>query len=45
VDVAAVLVAADLPRDIRHASKVDRREVARWATEVLAGGRRRLPSR
>jgi acyl-coenzyme A synthetase/AMP-(fatty) acid ligase len=45
VDVAAVLVAADLPRDIRHASKVDRREVARWATEVLAGGPRRLPSR
>jgi hypothetical protein len=37
VDVAAVLVADRLPLDIRHASKIDRREVARLATEVLAG--------
>jgi acyl-coenzyme A synthetase/AMP-(fatty) acid ligase len=38
VDVAAVLVRADLPVDIRHASKVDRAAVARWAASVLAGG-------
>jgi hypothetical protein len=37
VDVAAVLVAARLPVDIRHASKVDRTEVARRAAAVLAG--------
>jgi olefin beta-lactone synthetase len=36
-DVAAVLVADRLPLDIRHASKVDRAEVARRATRVLAG--------
>ncbi len=28
-----------LPVDIRHASKVDRTAVARWAERVLAGGR------
>ena len=39
VDVAAVLLAADLPVDIRHASKVDRRRVAAWAAQVLAGAR------
>ena len=39
VDVAAVLVTAALPVDIRHASKVDRARVARWADRVLAGGR------
>ena len=44
VDVAAVLVRARLPLDIRHASKIDRQELARWATRVLAGsGRRRIP--
>jgi acyl-coenzyme A synthetase/AMP-(fatty) acid ligase len=35
--VAAVLVRADLPVDIRHASKVDRAALARWADGVLAG--------
>jgi len=39
VRVAAVLTAAALPVDIRHASKVDRARVARWAGRVLAGGR------
>jgi acyl-CoA synthetase (AMP-forming)/AMP-acid ligase II len=39
VAVAAVLVAAGLPVDIRHASKIDRARVARWADRVLAGGR------
>ena len=39
VPVAAVLVAPSLPVDIRHASKVDRAAVARWADRVLAGGR------
>jgi hypothetical protein len=28
-----------LPVDIRHASKVDRTRLARWADRVLAGGR------
>ncbi|MDQ3616982.1 MAG: alpha/beta fold hydrolase [Actinomycetota bacterium] len=37
VDVAAVLVAPGLPLDIRHASKIDRHEVSRWATRALAG--------
>jgi hypothetical protein len=32
-----VLVRADLPVDIRHASKVDRAALARWADGVLAG--------
>ncbi len=40
VDVAAVLAAGRLPVDIRHASKVDRQEVARDAARVLAGSRR-----
>jgi len=35
--VAAVLVREALPVDIRHASKVDRAAVARWAADVLAG--------
>ncbi|MFL6135613.1 MAG: alpha/beta fold hydrolase [Nocardioidaceae bacterium] len=38
-EVAAVLVADRLPMDIRHASKIDRREVARRASRVLAGAR------
>jgi len=37
-DVAAVLMRRALPVDIRHASKVDRSAVARWAGSVLAGG-------
>ena len=36
--VAAVLVADQVPTDIRHNSKIDRPRVARWATDVLAGG-------
>ncbi len=39
VTVAAVLVARGLPVDIRHASKIDRARVARWAARVLEGGR------
>ena len=36
--LAAVLVTDRLPVDIRHASKIDRVRVARWAEHVLAGG-------
>jgi acyl-CoA synthetase (AMP-forming)/AMP-acid ligase II len=39
VPLAAVLLADALPVDIRHASKVDRTRLARWADRVLAGGR------
>jgi acyl-coenzyme A synthetase/AMP-(fatty) acid ligase len=39
VSVAAVLTVDALPVDIRHASKVDRARVGRWAERVLAGGR------
>jgi acyl-CoA synthetase (AMP-forming)/AMP-acid ligase II/pimeloyl-ACP methyl ester carboxylesterase len=39
VEIAAVLVTGRLPVDIRHQSKVDRREVARRAARVLAGVR------
>ncbi len=39
VPVAAVLTRPDLPVDIRHASKIDRTAVARWADGVLAGHR------
>jgi olefin beta-lactone synthetase len=39
VEVAAVLVTDRLPVDIRHQSKVDRREVARRASRLLAGAR------
>ena len=39
VPVAAVLVTAALPVDIRHASKVDRQALARWAERVLAGSK------
>jgi olefin beta-lactone synthetase len=45
VDVAAVLVAGRLPVDIRHASKVNRQEVARDAARVLGGSRRTRRSR
>jgi hypothetical protein len=38
VGLAAVLVVDELPLDIRHASKIDRAEVARRAARVLAGG-------
>jgi olefin beta-lactone synthetase len=39
VPIAAVLVVAALPVDIRHSSKVDRLRLARWAERVLSGGR------
>ena len=39
VPLAAVLVVPALPTDIRHNSKIDRARVARWASDVLAGGR------
>jgi len=39
VPVAAVLVTDRLPVDIRHASKIDRAAVARWADRILAGQR------
>ena len=39
IPLAAVLVVDALPVDIRHASKVDRTRLARWAERVLAGGR------
>lgn len=39
LDIAAVLLRADLPVDIRHRSKIDRVELARWADERLAGRR------
>ncbi|KUG55752.1 hydrolase [Serinicoccus chungangensis] len=41
VPVAAVLVRDWLPVDVRHASKVDRTALARWAEAVLHGGRQR----
>ena len=37
--VAAVLVRDHLPVDIRHNSKIDRSALARWADQVLEGGR------
>jgi olefin beta-lactone synthetase len=39
VPVAAVLSVDALPVDIRHASKVDRARIARWAERLLAGER------
>jgi acyl-coenzyme A synthetase/AMP-(fatty) acid ligase len=39
VPVAAVLTLDALPVDIRHASKVDRARVGRWAAQVLTGAR------
>ena len=41
--VAAVLDVRALPVDIRHNTKIDRTLVARWASDVLAGGRVRRP--
>ena len=37
--VAAVLTVGALPVDIRHNTKIDRTAVARWAADVLQGGR------
>jgi len=39
VGLAAVLVVDALPVDIRHAAKVDRARLARWAGRLLAGER------
>jgi olefin beta-lactone synthetase len=39
IPLAAVLVVNTLPVDIRHASKIDRQRLARWAGRVLAGAR------
>jgi len=39
VGLAAVLVVDALPVDIRHASKVDRARLGRWADRLLAGER------
>jgi acyl-coenzyme A synthetase/AMP-(fatty) acid ligase/pimeloyl-ACP methyl ester carboxylesterase len=38
-EIAAVLTTPRLPVDKRHNSKIDRTRVARWAEQVLAGGR------
>jgi len=43
VPLAAVLVASALPVDIRHASKVDRVRLGRWAGRLLAGERAGRP--
>ncbi len=43
VSVAAVLTLRHLPVDIRHASKIDRAAVARWADRLLAGHRAPRP--
>jgi olefin beta-lactone synthetase len=37
--LAAVLSARALPVDVRHAAKIDRTRLARWAENVLSGGR------
>jgi cis-3-alkyl-4-acyloxetan-2-one decarboxylase / olefin beta-lactone synthetase len=37
--LAAVLTVPSLPVDIRHASKIDRSRLARWAGGVLSGAR------
>jgi olefin beta-lactone synthetase len=42
--VAAVLVVAQLPVDIRHNAKIDRARVADWADAVLAGRRATPPT-
>ena len=39
VPLAAVLRARALPVDVRHAAKIDRTRLARWAENVLSGGR------
>ena len=41
--IAAVLVVPRLPTDIRHNSKIDRSRLSRWATGILAGGRKVNP--
>jgi olefin beta-lactone synthetase len=39
IGLAAVLSIDALPVDIRHAAKIDRLRLARWAGRVLAGDR------
>ena len=39
IPLAAVLTVPSLPVDIRHASKIDRSRLARWAGGVLSGAR------
>ena len=39
LSLAAVLTVESLPVDIRHASKIDRSRLARWAGGVLSGAR------
>jgi acyl-CoA synthetase (AMP-forming)/AMP-acid ligase II len=41
--VASVLSLKTLPVDIRHNAKIDRKAVAAWASDVLAGRRSRPP--
>ncbi|MSO26454.1 MAG: alpha/beta fold hydrolase [Candidatus Nanopelagicales bacterium] len=39
LDIAAVLVRDELPVDIRHNSKIDRKALSFWADQILAGHR------
>lgn len=39
IELAAVLVTNDVPVDIRHNSKINRPALARWASQILAGGK------
>ncbi|MDO8150163.1 alpha/beta fold hydrolase [Isoptericola sp. b408] len=43
VPLAAVLLAPEMPTDVRHNSKIDRARLADWAAGILAGGRVTLP--
>ena len=43
VRLTAVLVTQALPVDIRHAAKIDRQRLARWAERLLGGGRAGRP--
>ncbi|WP_240930362.1 alpha/beta fold hydrolase [Isoptericola sp. BMS4] len=43
VPLAAVLVAPQMPTDVRHNSKIDRARLAAWADGILAGGRVSAP--
>jgi hypothetical protein len=38
-----VLAIEALPVDVRHAAKIDRQRLARWAERLLAGGRTGRP--
>lgn len=43
VPLAAVLLAPQMPTDVRHNSKIDRARLAAWADGILAGGRVSAP--